>query len=186
MSFTTKIALTIATVFAALSLPTSTSAAEQRTYFVGDSIGFITHEAGFLDDFDVVDSVPGRKMSQGRQVIESLPLAAGDTLVIELGTNDLSEPASWVEIERIVAAVPTDVCIVWVTPSMFYTPDAAVWFNGVLVPALAARSCVTLVPWATVGNATMTYDTVHPTYYGAFVLAALIDVALTGTNVVLG
>jgi len=147
-----------------------------ESFYVGDSIGAIMADYGFLN-FDHVDSVPGRPMQEGPEVIRGFNLQAGDTLVVELGTNNLTEGNYFIGIQSILLAVPDDVCVTWVSPMNFWHPEAGAAFFGELAAAIAlSDQCITdIVRWDLLGEAWMTYDTVHPNYSGAWYLAALIQ-----------
>jgi hypothetical protein len=146
-----------------------------ETFFVGDSIGHIMDEYGFLD-YDHIDSVPGRPLEDGVRVLRGLDLHPGDTLVVELGTNNLDPATNYAPlIASLLHQVPSGVCVTWVAPAGFYVPVNGERFFAALTPLLAERECSHVVRWDLLGNATMTYDTVHPTYFGAWYLAALIE-----------
>lgn len=156
-----------------LSLPMAPADASE-TFFVGDSIGHIMDEYGFLD-YDHIDSVPGRPLEDGVRVLRGWDLQPGDTLVVELGTNNLDLAANYAPlIAAVLDQVPAGVCVTWVAPSGFYVPVKSERFYAALSPLLAERECSHVVRWDLLGNATMTYDTVHPTYFGAWYLAALL------------
>jgi hypothetical protein len=168
-------ALAVSVGLLAMPVPAEAQRAPE-TFYVGDSIGAIMADYGLLN-FDHIDSVPGRPMQEGPEVIRGFNLQAGDTLVVELGTNNLTEGGYLGKIESILTAVPDDVCLTWVTPMNFWHPEAGAAFFGELAAGLAlSGQCITdLVRWDLLGEAWMTYDTVHPTYAGAWYLAALIQ-----------
>lgn len=145
-----------------------------QTYFIGDSIGFGMSIAGHLD-FDYVNAEIGRTMEAGFDIIDTLNLSGGDKLTIELGTNNLTTPESWYLISNIVALIPQEVCVTWVTPSYFHEPWRAVEFRSALIEQLSNRDCWNLVEWGRLGNVTMTHDTVHPNEFGSWYLAALLQ-----------
>lgn len=158
----------------AIAVPSEAQRATE-SFYVGDSIGFIMAEHGLLN-YDHIDSVPGRPVEQGPEVIRGFNLQPGDILTVELGTNNLGK-GNFAGIQAVLEAVPDDVCIQWVTPMNFWTPGAGTVFFGELVAAIAVSDqCISgLVRWDSLGEGWMTYDTVHPNYAGAWYLAALIQ-----------
>lgn len=156
------------------ALPTAAQRGPQ-SFFVGDSIGAIMHEADLLA-FDTIDSVPGRPMQEGPAIIKSFDLLPGDILTVELGSNNLMDPLVRPAIDAILAVVPDDLCMQWVVPQAFMVPTTGTVFLSHLTAAIASDGqCATLIRWDALGNALLTYDTVHPNPLGAWYLAALIQ-----------
>jgi len=142
---------------------------------VGDSIGAIMHEADLLA-FDHIDSVAGRPLQEGPSILKRLALLPGDSLTVELGSNNMDDPLVRPHIDSILKAVPNDLCMQWVVPQAFMAPAIGEAFYAHLTAAIAADGqCATLVRWDVLGNALLTYDTVHPNPLGAWYLAALIQ-----------
>jgi hypothetical protein len=150
--------------------------APTQTYFVGDSVGtYLTV------DVDANDSSPGRRMEEA-QLPTTTP---GDTIVIELGTNNLLEPETWIEVDFIFDAIPRGVCVWWVSPYAAYFPAETAAFRQKLDDTFGA-SCGGVIPWGQVAQPFHTYDLVHPNNLGAFYLSALIDQSLNPNQGPLG
>jgi hypothetical protein len=161
------IALALAVV---LAVTPTADPAEPKTWFVGDSIGTMM----LFDSDTVVDAVAGRRLEQATVP----PASAGDTIVFELGTNNLSEPSTWHHVDHLLDAVPDGVCVWWVTPAAFMTPQWGLAFAEHLRQRLSG-TCGGVIEWHRLGNAALTYDTVHPTTLGAIYLSALLHQSLT-------
>lgn len=145
------------------------------TFFVGDSLGFNMQEAGLID-YDHMDTEPGRTLAQGLKVIRNLDIASGDVVIVELGTNSLTDRDSWTLVSDILDAIPADSIVYWVVPINFYIPADTADFLPLL-------SDLNLVRWDLAGNASMTADLVHPTLVGSWFLAALIDATINGNEI---
>lgn len=145
---------------------------ESHTYFVGDSIGWIANDYGFLD-YDHIDAEPGRKMEAGLEVVQALDLQAGDRLIMELGTNNLDNISSWHLVQDILSVVPPGVRVTWIAPTGLYIPEAGAAFLQLLNEV--DRPDFDIMPWSLIATPSMLYDTVHPTYAGSFLFAALLE-----------
>lgn len=159
-----------------LAMPVPTEAQRASgSFYVGDSIGAIMQWYGLLNH-DHIDSVPGRKLEEGVEVVRGFSLQPGDRLTVELGTNNLDgDDDQFALVSAIAAEIPNDICVQWVTAENFWTLNGAA-FTTALVSALEAdNQCYSLVRWDLLGRYWMTYDLVHPTYVGAWYLAALIQ-----------
>jgi hypothetical protein len=141
---------------------------EAHTYFVGDSVG-VTVDIGA----DWHDSFPGRTLEQGYAILpETIP---GDTIVIELGTNNLNNPETWVTVDYMLDAIPRGVCVWWVTPYSSWWVDQVEAFRTYLYQTVLPQQCGGIIDWARFAQPEWVPDTVHPNPIGSWALSLLID-----------
>lgn len=142
-------------------------------FYVGDSVG-CTVSIGA----DLHDSVPGRTMQQGYDVLPDV--MPGDTIVIELGTNNLNDPESWVFVDFMLDAIPNGTCVWWVTPYSAWWRAETEAFRTYLIDTVLPQECGGIIDWARIAHPEWTPDTVHPNEVGSWVLSLAIVQALGG------
>jgi hypothetical protein len=131
-----------------------------------------------------------------------------DWLIMETGRGDIPVDTNRTYMDKLVAALPADVCLAWIMPHTYFSTQDAVWtakmaqWNadmGVLIASeLAKVKCHAAVPWdAIVKQETrmaeqsqglnptqakawepLLYDGRHPTAFGGRVYATTIALAL--------
>lgn len=163
-----------------------------NNWVVGDSIAFMSGRYIAANRTTNLDADPLRGAYQkglaGRpdgwsSVLARIPSIPKDGwLVVELGTNDLLRPpAEWATFIRdVVAKLPDDRCLAWVTP---YHPDRApqaAQYEALLNTLLVAQPCRRLIHWDDVvrQHPELADDGYHPNDKGARALACMIDQVL--------
>ena len=142
---------------------------------IGDSLT-VGCKAAFLSlvpDANV-DGVVGRQMAAGFDVVESMKSAGtlGDKVIIELGTNGVFSAESG---QQLIDSIGSDKQIYWVNT---YGPGLS-WYedvNSVISSLASANSNVTMIDWASTGQAHPEYfagDGIHMTSAGYSAFAQL-------------
>jgi hypothetical protein len=146
--------------------------------------------------------------------VQHLPeLRPKDWLIMETGRGDIPIAMNRTYMDKVVAALPTGVCLAWILPHTYYstqnaeyTAKMATWnadMAALINSELSGVPCHAAVPWDSVvtfetqmaDSATgltadqlkawepCLYDGRHPTTFGAGVYATTIAVALHATSV---
>ncbi|MCR5214344.1 MAG: hypothetical protein K6E10_07990 [Eubacterium sp.] len=143
---------------------TDTSAGESTgstggVTLIGDSLS-VGAKSAFegLCSGATVDAEVGRQMSAAFSIVESMKASGslGDKVIIELGTNGTF---STTDGQSLIDSIGSDRQIYWVNtygPSLDWYADV----NSVISTLAAANSNVTMVDWASVGQA-------HPEYFAS-------------------
>ncbi len=136
---------------------TGSTGATGSVTLIGDSltVGCTSAFKGLVPDANV-DGVVGRQMSAGFDVVSGMKSAGtlGNKVIIELGTNGVFSQEDG---QRLIDSIGSDKQIYWVNT---YGPSLS-WYsevNAVISALCSANSNVTLIDWASVGQA-------HPEYF---------------------
>ena len=163
-----------------------------NNWVVGDSIAFMSGRYIVANKTTHLDADPLRGAHQKglaglpdgwTSVLARIPDVPKDSwLVVELGTNDLAlPPAEWEQfIKDVVAKLPNDRCLAWVTPYHPERPTEAAQYETLLNKLLVAQPCRRLIHWDDVArlHPELTNDGYHPNDKGAKALACMIDQVL--------
>ena len=193
---------------ALLVLPAGPPAAavEPTTYpvvIVGDSI--IDRTRAAYSSKYLIDAAAGRGLgfpgvsdpglpadvSGIEAVRRSIPLIEpGGWLVVELGTNDISQQVTTglflAQMQVVTDLLPDDRCLVWVLPWRERRYDRALVYQSLIGQGVREQPCWRLVAWSAVNRqipALFQADGIHPTEAGGLVLAAMIRTAISGGGV---
>ncbi len=167
-------------------------------WIVGNSVVWLAQPSIERDIPNVnVDADPGRgaytvglagKPSGWDTIVARVPeIGAGEWLVVEIGTNDLTRPeAEWrTFIQAVVNLLPDDRCLAWITPAHPMYPDAAARYESMLNAVLPGQPCSRLVQWddALRRDPTLSADGLHPNDAGIAVITCLINQVIHHTCV---
>lgn len=152
----------VTALFIALAVVAGTVAAvrlirpRQSVAVLGDSLAALAqtqleaagHEAGYTMQ---VNGIPGITLDARMGSIEQLAGHLSGPVVIELGTNDVLEGASTdvlaARIDKAMALLEHNPCVVWVTAGILYDDGRAHAFNDHLHWIAAAHSNLHVYDW---------------------------------------
>jgi lysophospholipase L1-like esterase len=169
---------------------------------IGDSVTVGLQTEGYLNvlgpsrDVDAVVGrgvqTTGRGNETGLSAVRRLAPSTrkGDWVIVELGTNDvMGYPDSHPLVRAVLAAIPADRCVAWVTvwnPKRTAASDA---WNGVVRAELAKRDCSKVIDWhaAVAGDRSLVgTDGIHPTTKGKRTLSGLYGTVLDAATTARG
>ncbi len=166
--------------------PPGAHADPAQVLIIGDSlaVGMKPFLGDMITDREVTfDAKAGRTTPQGMSALRrDLHRYAPQTVVVNLGTNDGSDPAKFGgRIRRVLALVPADSCVIW--PAIARGPHKGpyVRLNRVLRDAARHDSRLKVIPWDRMvrKGSVRLHDGVHPTVEGyrlrAYVTAAAVQ-----------
>lgn len=146
---------------------------------VGDSISALSEDTidAVVDTSLDVDAESGATIADQREAVDDAIGERPRALVIELGTNDMSERTDQLtgEVTQILDEAASLPCVRWVTVAL--PGEAAGRFNQFLHEQDAARENLELVDWAAIAPghpAWFQADNIHPNPSGQLVLAKAI------------
>jgi hypothetical protein len=162
-------------------------------WIVGDSITFLAEQQlERSNPSTAVDADAGRGahlvglggMPDGwTTLLRRIPgVAAGQWLVVELGTNDLDRPAAeWSAfVTGVVQRLPDDRCLAWVTPYQPMKATQAAAYEKIVRLALLRQPCRAVLHWDDIARShpELTKDGYHPNAAGVKALTCMIDAVL--------